>query len=195
MRDPVADVLTRHFGLSAEEAEFEAEWLAHRSFSNPPPFVWRSTDRRHLDDFSQALQTIATIGDRLSPGASEHLRNCFVKHYMPKDASGLPEFYENIAALEWLEQLQERMKPVIPIVEAEIAKAPPEGQTNWDGVAVIDACRICWLRNTGEDAPARGLNLASPFGNFVQDVFEAWDDLEVTPAAAFKAWARQQVPS
>lgn len=194
MRDPVEAVLMRHFGLTADQAELEAEWLVHSSFSNPPPFVWKQEDRRHLDEFWRALRTIATIDERLSPGASEGLRNCFVRHYLPKDVTEIPEYEKNFEALRWLDKLHERMRPVIPLVEAEIAKAPPEGQTKWDGVAVIGACRGCWWRNTGEEAPARGLNLASPFGNFVQDVFEVWDDLDVTAAAAFKAWARQQVP-
>lgn len=198
------EVLMRHLGLTPDEARYEIEWLAKRSFGDPPPFVWRQEDRRNLDEFWRALRTIATIDDRLSPGASESLRGCFVRNYLPEGINELPEgqdkvaalseFQDKVAALSWLERLHELMKPVIPLVEAEIARGPAEGQTNWDGMAVIDACRTCWLRNTGNEAPARGLNLASPFGKFVQDIFEALE-MNVTAGAAFKAWTRQKVPS
>ena len=57
-------------------------------------------------------------------------------------------------------------------------------------IALVDAARFIWQLATDTDAPAKDLNPASPFGEFLADVFEVCE-LSGDPRSAFRAWARE----
>ncbi len=65
---------------------------------------------------------------------------------------------------------------------------PEESRVKWNAVLAIEALRDLWWRNTGNEAPPKSLNPASPFAIYLFDGFE-YLNISADPISGFKRWA------
>lgn len=70
----------------------------------------------------------------------------------------------------------------------------PKGKAIWEAVPLVEQSRIVWdfhRESPLKTAPDKGLNPASPFGDFLQDVLDALG-IKMDAVSAFKAWLRER---
>jgi len=70
------------------------------------------------------------------------------------------------------------------------ARKPEQiGRKKWQSVSIVDYARQIWAKHKGEEAPEGGVNEASPFADFLRDLFAVLG-VKANIRAAFDAWKR-----
>jgi hypothetical protein len=75
------------------------------------------------------------------------------------------------------------------IVASERARKSTS-RMNLIGIQLVEAARFVWKLVKDKEAPAKDLNMASAFGAFLADVFEACE-VQGDVRSAFRAWAKE----
>jgi len=145
-----------------------------------------ATERAKLDHVRSLLQEVEIALDELHPRVHEAARLSAVQALIAGDAS----------AQRLLHGLASSVRMLRPHIEAARIQAAAgvklRADLHWEAASVVHACRQLWRLHTGNEGP-RHLNPASPFGAFLQDVFEA-TGITASPRAAVNAWRRAQGP-
>jgi hypothetical protein len=79
---------------------------------------------------------------------------------------------------------------VIKQIENDTEYTRNHAQKNHEAINAIGVCQSFWNQFKERPAPSKGLNLATPFGRFLQDYFELMG-IDGSAASAFKAWKTQ----
>ncbi|WP_368414903.1 hypothetical protein [Falsiroseomonas sp.] len=141
-------------------------------------------EQRKLDDFVRCAVELARLYDALDPRIRANL---ICDGTRPEAMKVVLPSGRNIDLTD-IPLLPLALSIVLPRVEDYLAGLQPVGRANLQAVGTVRGCRFVWRQRVG-DAPARGLNPASPFGRFLADVLEALG-IEANPVAAFDAWRR-----
>jgi len=170
---------------------WEAQWI-HHTVGSMPWDAWKHDDvLKQLEEIERALRILShvyelpqAIHDAISFDAFHRSkgieRDISKGEVSPSDASLI------------LHCLYDELAPSIRAAKLAVRQGERKGRTNWEEVTAIDACRISWWRCTSEEAPGGSdLNLASSFGEFVQDIFDAME-IDGKPRSAMDAWRRVQ---
>lgn len=86
-----------------------------------------------------------------------------------------------------------RVSGIVAGVAGGIEKTPFSSRENVAAIFVVHEARRIWAKNTGLKAPAgRDLNLSTPFGGFLTDLFKVMSH-QGSPRPAFQAWHKYKV--
>ena len=195
IEEALAAVIGKHIPLSDHpddllDEEFARLIVATTLFS-PTGFyhVWNvEKEEAKLDDLRRTARDLVDVYKSMHPLirermgiATEFLKT--VKGY--SDVRTLTD--GNLPGL-WsiFDLLPEMLEIGIRVGKDEIRRGDPSGRYNWQAINLINWCRKIWSVRTGVNAP-KSLNPASPFGKFVEDVFDA-SGVDANPQAAMAAW-------
>lgn len=211
--DPAVDVLLRHLEISEEKAGYWANFIAQYAYNTEPHMFDKKRDVENLENLERALTSILAALDvysmtqsaqsifhvkvlcggqiDLNPKAhnietlSEIIRN---RTFQPgaKDASdALQALQKNAPIIR--EAIRSTKRHIRQSTDARIGTK----RINFKGIQLVESARLVWLEQSGKPAPINSLNLASKFGMFLCDLFEALE-VEGDPRSAFRAWAALQ---
>lgn len=205
----IAEIVGEHLEVEGDTAAFLGERLISHGFFNRYQVFDLSKDIAALDRISKALLEISrAMSDvSISPLATETLNQSLlfggffesmVANDTAFDAEDFRDYLENTGikdfdALSRIEADVARIragvdKTIDHIKASPLAKRSPS-KFNSDAVGVVGACRYIWQLEKQKQAP-NSLNPASPFANFLSDIFEA-GGIDAQPVSAFNAWARE----
>ena len=173
------------------EACLEKEWLHSRVYMNKRETVRRTKAKAELKKVINALRTLSQH-DLVYWG---HMSYCtwkkedrvsqFEREIFDFIMQTLGEMNEEPGLTE------EVLNKYAADAEEGINRIPEAANINWDAVFAVDALRVLWWRNTGQEGPARALNPASTFCNYLRAGFQ-YLEIEADPSSAFKRWAARQ---
>jgi len=110
------------------------------------------------------------------------MREYYEEHGMPL-AKILEDYLCHATAI------REAITRTMNVVSTSRKTRKTPGQINIQGVKIVEAARFVWEKYTGKHPPSKDLNAASKFGNFLGDLFYAYE-VEVLPKSAYRAWLR-----
>ena len=173
---------------SEHEVILEEDWLQCRIYGNPTETIKKSSIENELRKFRKAIQTLAEH-------PKGYCKNMIaISYWDSKDdklgikASEIFEFIlllDEVAEEGTLPQVLDRYERW---AREAIASTPDRRNINWEAVHAVSRLRWFWWRRTGEDAPGRALNPASPFADYLRDAFEYFE-IAADPISAFRRWA------
>jgi len=179
----------KNFNKMACDYEFWAQWTDRRIFME----FWEAWDHDAESEQLETLELALLVLARFNP----HLAVLDIFFSAARERS---EGFEGEIS-EWeispenaagvLSDLHELLAPSIQATKSALVKGEHAGKTSWLPVLVIEVCRFAWLYCTGGASPPNSLNPASPFGRFVEDIFDA-TGVDGDPRSAMNAWLRVQ---
>jgi hypothetical protein len=151
--------------------------------------AWKHEDLgRQLDEIERALRVLSRVDDLPGPIIAELFNDAIFR------SRGVEQRWGKISpsqAMKILPTLNDLLAPSLREAK-KLVRAGYQGKTNWEAANAINGCRLSWRRCTGDEAPGGSdLDLASPFGEFVQDIFDALE-IDGKPRSAMQAWNRVQ---
>jgi hypothetical protein len=161
----------------------------HDLFSNPVGGYHHARDIEILENLKRTLFALQDLD--LSDQANDALRIAALNIQVGESDAKTwkrPDSYEALNAIEGAYQhLAPIIDKVVNTIESDPDNTRNHAQRNHLGILAIEVCHRFWNRFKDRPAPNSGLNLASPFGEFVQDYFELMG-LGGSVAACFTAW-------
>lgn len=200
--DPAIEVVRRHFDLSEDAAAVLVEYMEELTFGSAPVMFDLKRDIEALETLERAINaTLAALDlSTWTPAAHDEFghRLVFGKHADTIRAGGVSieesdrmVAEERTDALSILERDIAKIRGAIKATKRHIETSrqarKATDRINVTGVQMVACARSVWKMQTGSDAPAKGLNPATPFGRFLADMFAAFE-LDGDPRAAFRAW-------
>lgn len=162
----------------------EAGWLALCAVY--PVDAWDAdVEADKLRDLWRAAMLLHRLHNDLHPA----LRAALDLASPPLDLGSGHRLTGKVTAPNVIDYLPQLLRSGIKAARNELPFGTPKGQTKWQSVLLIDACRLTWHRRTRRSAP-KSINPASPFGVFAQDIFDAFE--MGSARAAIDSWARVQ---
>ena len=160
----------------------------------------RDEDAEAIDKLSRALREVELLHDeRISVGAIEaiHRHVVFGPHAETMDDVAARDYLTDtgIPAAKAMGALHENIKVLRPALGAAIQDIESSSvsldlrRTNIFEISLVDAARQIWEQVTGGSAPKSDLNEATPFADFLDDVFWACGATG-QPRSALRAWGR-----
>ncbi len=192
------DVFRKHLHISQSEADLAADWFASSAWGNPTGFYHRSADMKDLIDLRNAVSAMLRFDVHGSEEVQELLRLNMIQLDIETDtenATGAAEKWRPkshdsfVSSKQFTTRWQKAIDTTIRTVEQSSLTVRSRRRVNVEGVNIVDRARLLWERKLGSPAPARGLNVATAFGKYLFDLFEACE-CEGDPRSAFHAWSR-----
>lgn len=207
--DAVVAVLMEHLGIEEPGAAYLADKMFLHAFGSPPDVLDGPKDTAALDRLDRAFAEIAAAIDDLTWLASDTLqRSIMFGPHLEELGDGLPA--EDPRAQEALKYAKEKGQPMVQAlhqlehnthqIRAAIRASRREIETSpmarkslsrmkLEGLQMVDGARWVWGMVKQRDAPSKDVNMASPFGKFLADLFEVCE-IPGDPRSAFRNWAR-----
>lgn len=200
----------KHLNIRNDDEFYRIDdWIIRMGFGHDYYIFDGPKDTELLDRLDRAIAEIALVLEigMLTPTARDALlENTFRGPHAERVRAGLrfpddslQDYVDNIGrpasdALDGIKEHSAAIREGVRITRNEIessdATRKSTSRMNVRGIQLVDVARTVWESETGNAAPARDLNLASPFGNFLADLFEALK-IKGKPRAVFRAWSRE----
>jgi hypothetical protein len=172
-----------------DDAALEMEWLTNSVWGNPLTVARRQKIKRSLEVIGKSLKR---IGQFDTPYWDNLMFQIFEsKGRGDNDADCIDEIFKFLLTLsQWHGEgsLSKVVDRFVNEAQAATDKLPEAGNINWEAVHAVDRLRILWRRNMGSGAPARALNPATKFAQYLKDGFQ-YLGISADPISAFKRWA------
>lgn len=212
--DPAIEVVMRHLDLTEDGAFFWVDYIAKQTYGSDPQIFDLKRDVENLENLDRALSAVLSALDfsAMTQAASDALTfrmiwGPFSDELIARSGQKSEAFSEEFhsypervgqkasGALQALEDNIQTIRDAIQStkrhIEGSSRARKGTGRINFRGIQLVDSARNVWRLSTGNEAPSKALNPASRFGNFLCDLFEAFE-IEGDPRAAFRAWAATQ---
>ena len=98
---------------------------------------------------------------------------------------------EDASAGELVQRLVAKLKTGIAPAKARARKGKPPHSKNLQAVEVVEGCRLVWQHRRRSPAPGGELKDASPFADFLLDVFTDLG-IDSTPRTAMRRWIAER---
>lgn len=170
-----------------DTAERQMGWLHNSVWGNPLDTVRRAQARR---DLQKLMSSLKNLGADLP-----FLRHMYASLYRGKtggdevaaDAHQVLKFLLRLNVWRYDERLDPALERFAAEAEKAINAIPETLNVNWEAVHAIDCLRVFWRMNKWREAPARALNPASTFADFLNVGF-SYLEIDGDPVSAFKRW-------
>lgn len=211
---PLATVIAKHTGVEGAGAAWFADRLHSHGVMNGYRVYSRAKDIEALRELDVAIAKIQRLIGDDGPLTSLAYERLFMELFHGGHGSNLSregveaDSEQGKALLNHIEEkgrsdsdfifmVEERGDAIRAAIKRTVVEVESSPMTrvsatkiNESEIALVDAARFIWQLATDTDAPAKDLNLASPFGEFLADVFEVYE-MAGEPRSAFRAWARE----
>ncbi|MBB3996045.1 hypothetical protein GGR95_003711 [Sulfitobacter undariae] len=183
--------LRNHFAdeMHLMNVEVCIQHFEHDLYSNPVDGYHHARDIETLEHLKRTLFALKDLD--LSGQAQDALH---IAALNIQDNEQDPKTWTPPASFEALKAIGQAHQNLAPIIDRVISTIKTDTdntrnhrQRNHLGIQAIEVCHSFWNRFKDRPAPNNGLNLASPFGAFVQDYFELMD-VEGSVSSCFTAW-------
>lgn len=212
--DPALDVLMRHLGLTEDRAFYWADRIAKFTYGDDPAIFDLKHDVENLERLDRALNAVVAALEMTSMTQAAHdelgfrmIWGPFAEELIEKSGelseTFSPDFHSypdrvGRKATDALHALEDNISTIRDAIvstkrkiETSTRSRKGTARMNFKGIQLVNSARDVWRLVTGCEAPSKALNPASKFGEFLCDLFIAFE-IEGDPRAAFRAWAALQ---
>lgn len=209
VRNRVFEIAKDQLNADEENAENYAEMILESAFVNGRSFFHKSADLNALDDLEKVITKLAY---QLNNSLTSEARQTLTMHVLygaALDTLHDGNKVDKVRANEYRETTGAAINRAInkfvgstgeirraihltkkQIETSSLAKQSP-AKINVHGINLVDVSRQVWAMAHKREAPSSDLNIATAFGHFLSNLFDACG-IEGDPRSAFRAWVREE---
>ncbi|MCK8483947.1 hypothetical protein MUY21_07850 [Aliiroseovarius sp. S2029] len=209
VRNRVINIAKNQLDPDEERADNYAEMILEAAFVNGRSFFHRSADLNALSELEKAIAKLVYQLDSSLTSEARHTLNMYFLYGSAFDTLYQGDSINNEKAKDYREEkgntinravneLVRNIKEIrcaINLTKKRIENSSQAKQSpskiNIHGINLVDISRHVWAVAHKRDAPSSDLNIATAFGHFLSDLFDACG-IEGDPRSAFRAWVREQ---
>lgn len=185
----IEDVMRTHLALADDDLFYSVRTFEAATYLRGDGFSDISTDTKVLDSLETAIRKLSPMLEELSEGSLGAMNT----HFFENEGLSHPEAFKLICCILTVQFKKEALIRGIEAARANLKENGPLTKRttktlNIEAIKAVQGAIEAWQRFASTPPPTRALNPASPFGEFLADLFEACM-IEADPKSAFRAWA------
>lgn len=183
-------VMRSHLKVAGQDAFRAAKTFEAATYLEVADFADVTTDMKAIDVLEIALRKVSPLLNDVSTASMLQMLSYFHHsgRFNDEEAKRLSATlyclsHESDALLDSIDAARKSLKDGGPMVRKSTKTL------NIEAIRAVQGAVESWTLFQSAPPPAKALNPASPFGNFLADLLEACS-IQADPKSAFRAWAQ-----